>query len=75
MSTVSLSILCMSSELIDAVDDCWMMKDGRDDDGHLVPNSTRFPDGINGLADKVHNMGFKFGIYQCEAYLWMERQR
>ena len=69
MSTVSLSILCVSGELADIVDDCWMMKDGRDEDGHLVPNSTRFPDGINGLADKVHQMGFKLGIYQSESQL------
>ena len=45
------------------------MKDGRDSDGHLVPNATRFPDGIKGLADKVHDMGFKFGIYSTAGTL------
>ena len=24
---------------------------------------TKFPDGIKGLADKIHDMGLKFGIY------------
>jgi alpha-galactosidase len=48
------------------VDDCWMMKDGRDKDGHLVPNATRFPNGIDGLAEKVHKLGLKFGIYSSE---------
>ncbi|KAM0457248.1 hypothetical protein ACHAO4_003045 [Trichoderma viride] len=38
------------------------MKDGRVN-GHIAPNTTRFPDGINGLADKIHGMGLKFGIY------------
>lgn len=46
-----------------------MVKDGRDNGGHLVPNNTRFPDGISGLADKVHDMGFKFGIYECKSQL------
>ena len=40
------------------------MKDGRDNEtGRLRPNITRFPDGISGLADKVHAMGLKMGIY------------
>jgi alpha-galactosidase len=43
-----------------------MMKDGRDSNGHLIPNYTRFPDGINGLADKIHEMGLKLGIYSCK---------
>lgn len=29
----------------------------------LLPNMTKFPDGIKGLADKIHGMGMKFGIY------------
>lgn len=47
------------------VDDCWSMRDGRVD-GHIAVNETRFPDGIDGLADKIHNMGLKIGIYSCE---------
>ena len=55
------------ADLIPVVDDCWMMKDGRDRNGHLVPNATRFPDGINGLADKIHDMGLKFGVYSSKS--------
>lgn len=46
------------------VDDCWSEKTGRDNTtGRLLPNTTRFPDGISGLASKIHDMGLKFGIY------------
>jgi alpha-galactosidase len=51
-----------------AVDDCWSEQTGRVD-GHIVPNATRFPDGIDGLADKIHGMGLKFGIYSSESSL------
>lgn len=35
--------------------------------GHIMPNMTRFPDGISGLADKIHNLGFKMGIYSSKS--------
>lgn len=35
----------------------------RDDNQRLVPDSDKFPDGISGVADKVHELGFKFGLY------------
>lgn len=44
------------------VDDCWSEKTGRVD-GHIAVNKTRFPDGIDGLANKIHGLGLKFGIY------------
>ncbi|KAI7237952.1 alpha-galactosidase 1 [Hortaea werneckii] len=45
-------------------DDCWSRMDGRDPETHeLRPNMTKFPDGIKGTADQIHDMGFKFGIY------------
>ncbi|KAM0255385.1 hypothetical protein ACHAQJ_005827 [Trichoderma viride] len=65
---LSAAELIVSSGLLDAgyqyvnIDDCWSMKSGRVD-GHIAPNTTRFPDGIDGLADKVHDMGLKLGIY------------
>jgi hypothetical protein len=31
-----------------------------------VPNATRFPDGIDGLAAKIHNMSLNIGIYSSE---------
>ena len=47
------------------IDDCWSDKDVRRDPATnaILPNSTRFPDGIAGLADKVHSLGLKLGIY------------
>jgi alpha-galactosidase len=35
---------------------------GRDADGAIVPDATRFPD-MKALADYVHGKGLKFGIY------------
>jgi hypothetical protein len=40
------------------------VKDSRDSTtGQIVPDPTKFPDGISGLADKIHAMGLKIGIY------------
>ncbi|SFR22651.1 alpha-galactosidase [Lentzea waywayandensis] len=44
------------------IDDCWAEKT-RDSAGKLVPNKTRFPNGIKAVADYVHSKGLKFGIY------------
>jgi alpha-galactosidase len=43
------------------IDDCWQI--GRDKDGNIVPDPKRFPSGIKPLADYVHSLGLKFGIY------------
>lgn len=45
------------------IDDCWpnMLRDPST--RQLVPNRTRFPDGIDGLANYVHAKGLKLGIY------------
>ncbi|KAJ5191839.1 uncharacterized protein N7498_010824 [Penicillium cinerascens] len=46
------------------IDDCWSMKTGRNSmTGRLMPNMTSFPDGISGVADQVHGLGLKIGIY------------
>ncbi len=45
------------------LDDKWMDDDGRDAQGNLVADSGRFPSGMAALADYVHNLGLKFGIY------------
>lgn len=42
------------------------MKDDRVD-GHIAVNTTRFPDGIDGLATKIHDMGMKIGIYSSKS--------
>jgi alpha-galactosidase len=44
------------------IDDCWA-EQTRDASGNLVPNHTRFPNGIKAVADYVHSKGLKFGIY------------
>src|SRR3954447_20511408 len=44
------------------LDDCWAEK-ARDSAGNLVPNRTRFPNGIKAVADYIHGKGLKIGIY------------
>jgi len=43
------------------IDDCWQVD--RDRDGNIVADRQRFPQGIKALADYVHSLGLKFGIY------------
>ncbi|WP_370468433.1 NEW3 domain-containing protein [Streptacidiphilus sp. P02-A3a] len=55
------------------IDDCWMSPN-RDAAGNLVPDPVKFPDGIKGVADYVHKLGLKLGIYEsagsntCQGY-------
>ena len=55
------------------VDDCWMGS-SRDSSGNLVADPARFPHGMNGLGDYLHERGLKIGIYEdgglktCEGY-------
>lgn len=46
------------------IDDGWMLRE-RDENGNLVPDPEKFPNGIKHLADYVHAKGMKFGIYNC----------
>jgi alpha-galactosidase len=47
-----------------AVDDCWAVKSGRDNvTGQIIPDPTKFPSGIVGVAKQVHALGLKVGIY------------
>jgi alpha-galactosidase len=43
------------------IDDCWQGE--RDSLGFIQPDLKRFPSGIKALADYVHSLGLKFGIY------------
>jgi alpha-galactosidase len=43
------------------IDDCWQVS--RDAAGNIVADPQRFPAGIEALADYVHSLGLKFGIY------------
>jgi alpha-galactosidase len=44
------------------IDDCWSLRE-RGPDGKLVPDPVKFPSGIKGVADYVHKLGLKLGIY------------
>ncbi|MDR2942186.1 MAG: glycoside hydrolase family 27 protein [Treponema sp.] len=46
------------------IDDCWSKK-SRDENGRLVPDKNKFPNGMKALADYIHSKGLKFGIYSC----------
>ncbi|KAF7717889.1 Alpha-galactosidase [Penicillium ucsense] len=43
------------------LDDCW--SSGRNSSGYLVPDKSKFPNGIADVANKIHDMGLKIGIY------------
>ncbi len=45
------------------IDDCWQV--GRDENGEIIVDKDRFPNGMKYLADYVHSKGLKFGIYSC----------
>ncbi|TCD67116.1 hypothetical protein EIP91_000456 [Steccherinum ochraceum] len=45
------------------IDDCWseMIRDPTTK--RIVPDSVKFPNGISGAADQIHDLGLKIGIY------------
>ena len=44
------------------IDDCWQAEE-RLEDGSLAPDPERFPSGMQALADYVHGLDLKIGIY------------
>lgn len=44
------------------IDDCWMAPE-RDANGNLAPDPETFPNGVDDVADYVHALDLKFGIY------------
>jgi alpha-galactosidase len=56
------------------IDDCWSEKERDPETGKLVPDKERFPNGIHGLAESLHSMKLKIGLYgdigtaTCEGY-------
>lgn len=36
---------------------------GRDANGRIYANSTKFPSGMKALSDYIHSKGLKFGMY------------
>lgn len=49
------------------IDDYWV--GGRDPKNRLFPDPIRFPEGMKALADYVHGLGLKLGIYSDAAEL------
>jgi len=45
------------------LDDNWMANPARDAEGNLIADPIRFPSGIKALADYIHSLGLKIGIY------------
>lgn len=45
------------------IDDCWQAQERDDDTGRLVADGARFPNGIQAVADQIHEMGLRIGIY------------
>jgi len=43
------------------IDDCWQVS--RAEDGTIVADAERFPNGIKAVADYVHDKGLRLGIY------------
>lgn len=43
------------------LDDCWSI--GRNSSGYQVANPIKFPHGMRNVADRLHSLGFKFGMY------------
>ena len=50
------------------IDDTWSLH-ARDARGRLVPDPQKFPRGMKALADDIHALGFKFGLYSCAGVL------
>jgi alpha-galactosidase len=48
------------------IDDGWQID--RDEKGNIVVNPDKFPSGIKALADYIHSIGLKFGIYSDAGY-------
>ncbi|KAF2281180.1 alpha-galactosidase [Westerdykella ornata] len=64
---ISLGLKDLGYEYIN-IDDCWSTK-SRNATGHLVPDPGKWPNGIKAVADQIHAMGLKFGLYGCAGTL------
>ncbi|HTJ87716.1 MAG TPA: glycoside hydrolase family 27 protein [Terriglobales bacterium] len=54
------------------IDDCWQVS--RDAQGSIVADAQRFPHGIKAVADYVHSLGLKFGIYSDAGALTCQKR-
>ena len=46
------------------IDDCWSLRE-RDENGNLVADPEKFPNGMKYVGDYIHSKGLKFGMYSC----------
>lgn len=46
------------------IDDCWSLRE-RDENGNLVADPEKFPNGMKAVGDYIHSKGLKFGMYSC----------
>ncbi|MBR4727774.1 MAG: glycoside hydrolase family 27 protein [Clostridia bacterium] len=47
------------------IDDCWSKRERDPETGKIVPEPTKFPNGMKAVSDYVHAKGLKFGMYSC----------
>jgi hypothetical protein len=59
---VSPTVLCDS--ILTTPQDCWALRDRDPDTNEMVPDPLKFPRGIKALADDIHSLGLKIGIYR-----------
>ncbi|KAF9697352.1 hypothetical protein EKO04_004872 [Ascochyta lentis] len=45
------------------LDDCWQDVKGRDENGKLQPELSKFPNGLKSISDHLHDQGLKYGMY------------
>jgi Alpha galactosidase A len=49
--------------ILTTLQDCWALLDRDPITNEQVPDPLRFSNGIKALADRIHSMGLKIGIY------------
>jgi hypothetical protein len=49
------------------LDDCWQAN-GRDANGKVQPETSRFPSGLSALGEYIHTKNLKFGIYSSAGF-------
>lgn len=47
------------------IDDCWAERRRDPVTKRMVPDHSKFPNGMKAVADYVHSKGLKFGMYSC----------
>ncbi|KJA20043.1 glycoside hydrolase family 27 protein [Hypholoma sublateritium FD-334 SS-4] len=59
---VSLGLKAVGYEYIN-IDDCWALMARDATTGRIVPDPTKFPNGLESISTQIHNLGLKMGIY------------